>query len=237
MSTETTANTSLDIGTRFDTLEKLKITCVDVAVRDGFEFRVLRSNPNRYEIKCKVETCPWRIYARSVKKTPVFRIQRVTNEHNCVGPTHLGHCNVTQKFLANKLAEKIATQPNYRPVDIVKDIHLQYGVAVKYHKAFRAKDDAFVKINGTHEEAYKYLPKYCEDLQEANVGSLIELETTPDNKFRRVFVSYGASGQGFSHCRPLLGLDGTHLTSKYKGITYRPQFVLKSRHLARSDRY
>ena len=37
-------------------------------------------------------------------------------------------------------------------------------------------------------------------------------------KFQRLFISYKATIDGFIHCRPLLGLDGTHLTSKYGGI-------------------
>ena len=52
-------------------------------------------------------------------------------------------------------------------------------------------------------------------------GSSIILETTPSDagtKIHRLFISYRASIDGFSHCRALLGLDGAHLTSKYGGI-------------------
>ena len=52
-------------------------------------------------------------------------------------------------------------------------------------------------------------------------GSSIILETTSSDagtKFHRLFISYRASIDGFVHCRALLGLDGTHLTSKYGGI-------------------
>jgi zinc finger SWIM domain-containing protein 3 len=37
-------------------------------------------------------------------------------------------------------------------------------------------------------------------------------------KFYRLFISYKVSIDGFVHCRALLGLDRTHLTSKYGGI-------------------
>jgi zinc finger SWIM domain-containing protein 3 len=52
-------------------------------------------------------------------------------------------------------------------------------------------------------------------------GSFINLETTPldeDTKFHRLFISFHASINGFVHCGALLGLDRTHLTSKYGGI-------------------
>jgi hypothetical protein len=84
---------------------------------------------------------------------------------------------------------------------------------------------ALVDINGTHEDAYKHLPQYCKDLENSNPNSVIVLENTADNKFKRLFISYGASATGFAHCRPLLGLDGTHLKAKYQGI------IIKISHL------
>jgi MULE transposase domain len=49
-------------------------------------------------------------------------------------------------------------------------------------------------------------------------GSSIIFETTLSDagtKFHRLFISYKALIDDFVHCRALLGLDGTHLTSKY----------------------
>ena len=44
------------------------------------------------------------------------------------------------------------------------------------------------------------------------------VERTAENKFQRLFLYHSAYASGFGYCRPLLGLDGTHLKSKYKGI-------------------
>ena len=77
-------------------------------------------------------------------------------------------------------------------------------------------------INGTDEESYFALPKYCEDLKRNNDGSKVVLESTSEEevgqRFRRMFVCYGASAMGFVYCRPVLGLDGTHLNAKYRGV-------------------
>jgi len=74
-------------------------------------------------------------------------------------------------------------------------------------------------INGTVEDAYNALPKYCEDLNQSNPDSTIVLECTPEGdagqRFQRIFVCYSASAIGFGYCRPVLGLDGTHLKTKY----------------------
>jgi MULE transposase domain len=85
-------------------------------------------------------------------------------------------------------------------------------------KAFRSKESAALKINGSYEEGFKAVPEYCKNIESTNPGSVIELCSTSENKFQRVFICYSASASGFAHCRPLLGLDGTYLKSKYQDI-------------------
>ena len=44
-------------------------------------------------------------------------------------------------------------------------------------------------------------------------------EQTQDHKFQRLFIVYGASGNGFAFYRStILGLDSTHLKTKYLSI-------------------
>ena len=77
-------------------------------------------------------------------------------------------------------------------------------------------------INGTVEDAYNALPKYCEDFNQSNPDSTIVLECTLECNGSQccqcVFVSYSASAIGFGYCRPILGLDSTYLKTKYKGV-------------------
>jgi len=90
------------------------------------------------------------------------------------------------------------------------------GVKISYSTAYRAKEHANELNNGTHVAAYQALPKYCEDVLSSNPNSVAILEKTPDDKFYRLFICYGACATGFIHCRPLLGLDSTHLKHKYQ---------------------
>ena len=116
---------------------------------------------------------------------------------------------MTADFISSTIHERLAARPEYKPADIVKDMHTEFGVEIKYKKAWRAKEHASLKIDGTHEESYAYLPKYCKDLAAANPGDLIVLDRTTENKFQRVFICYGACAKGFANCRPILGLDST----------------------------
>jgi zinc finger SWIM domain-containing protein 3 len=88
--------------------------------------------------------------------------------------------------------------------DHFKDI---YGIRISYMKAYRGRERAIKFINGSHEEAYSRLPKYCEEIQHSNPGSTVQLDVDPTTRrFKRVFISFAASAMGFAYCRPLLGL-------------------------------
>ena len=112
----------------------------------------------------------------------------------------------------------VQQQPRYRPSNIVLDVQRELGVEITYSKAFRAKEFALEAIYGTHEEVYKAMPKYTVSLEETNPNSIIRLDITAENQFERVFICYGVCAIGFAHCRPLLGLDGTHIKTRYQGI-------------------
>jgi len=140
----------------------------------------------------------------------MFRIKIFESVHNCQGIGYLGHNNVSAKFIANYIVDKLKFQPDYRPSAIVKDIKDLFHVEIDYNKAYRAKELTLGFINGTYEDAYKSLPKYCQDIERTNPNSLVKLEATSDNKFKCIFICYSACAQGFAFCRPLLchGLDG-----------------------------
>ena len=74
------------------------------------------------------------------------------------------------------------------------------------------------QINDSHEESYAKLHQYCEDIVNMNPGSIAFIEVMEDHKFKRMFITFGTAEKGFTHCLPILGLDGTYLKSKYLGI-------------------
>lgn len=97
----------------------------------------------------------------------------------------------------------------------------EFGINIGYKQIHRVKDVAKKVINGSDENVYKSLPKYCENLDRNNPGGKIILESIDEegvNRFSRMFVCYDAAAKEFEYCRLVLGLDGTHLKAKYKGI-------------------
>lgn len=61
------------------------------------------------------------------------------------------------------------------------------------------------------------MPKYTISL-ETNPNSITRLNITAENQFQRVFIYYDACAVDFAHYRPLLGVDDTHIKTRYYGI-------------------
>lgn len=209
----------LAVDNDFGNLTILKEVCRDWAIKKTFEFKTVRATKTRYEIVCKQEGCSWRLYARSIGEADnIFRIIKYNGDHECFGLMHTGHKQATAKFIASWILPKLKQQPDHRPSAMVIDFKTEFGIDIEYSKALRGKERAIEMIHGTFEDAYKAMPQYCRDIEATNPGSIASLELTSDNRFKRVFISFGASAMGFAHCRPLIGLDGTHLKTRYQGI-------------------
>ena len=208
----------LQVRTVYNTATKLKLACKAHAIQANFEFVTVKSDKRRYTIKCKDEDCSWQLHATNVENTCRFRIRKLSETHDCFGLIHTRHKQVTNTFIATRIQDKLRAQPNYTPTQIRLDLKTELGVDISYAKAWRARELALNFINGTHEEAYAKLPGYCKDVLNTNPHTTAILERDDDGKFKRIFISYGASAMGFGHCLPILGLDGTHLKSKYLSI-------------------
>ncbi|XP_021774652.1 uncharacterized protein LOC110738561 [Chenopodium quinoa] len=79
-------------------------------------------------------------------------------------------------------------------------------------------------IHGFFGEAYSLLPRYAEMVKETNPGSYAlvtwtQLFANVQPRFKACFFSFAAQVRGFLRgCRPIIGIDGAHLSGYYKGI-------------------
>ena len=155
----------------------------------------------------------------------VWQVRTSIQSHACNGINGLGHSNLDQEFISIEILPKLRSDMSFTPKAIRNHFKDQYGVEISYSKAYRGRERALNVINGSHEEAYRSLPKYCDEILRSNPGSTAELEIDPEtNQFKRLFISFAASAMGFAYCRPVLGLDGTHLKHKYQGALYERRF-------------
>ncbi|KAE8776478.1 hypothetical protein D1007_50921 [Hordeum vulgare] len=91
-----------------------------------------------------------------------------------------------------------------------------YGYAVKYGKAWRAKANATRILYGDYEEAYNRVSRFLGAIAHRNPGMY---HVVDDNHavFHRAFWCYGQCVEAFKNCHPVLSVDGTFLTDRYKG--------------------
>lgn len=78
---------------------------------------------------------------------------------------------------------------------------------------------ARANLFGNYNESFDELRWYSDSIRRTNPGSVVSLKTEQvDNRFKRIFIAFSASVEGFKHCRPVLFVDGTFMKSRYKGM-------------------
>ena len=55
-----------------------------MAVEHNFEFKIVRSSPDRYEVRCLQDNCGWKVRAKRIPRSDkLFRIKQVDLKHTC----------------------------------------------------------------------------------------------------------------------------------------------------------
>ncbi|KAG6525668.1 hypothetical protein ZIOFF_015634 [Zingiber officinale] len=76
-------------------------------------------------------------------------------------------------------------------------------------------------VQGSVEEQFQQITKYCAELKRSDVGATIVLKLTEDDevpRFQRLYVCFSACKQGFKNaCRRIIGVDGCFLKVEHGG--------------------
>ncbi|XP_073138772.1 uncharacterized protein [Henckelia pumila] len=208
-------------GQTFKDATKFRVYLKSYAVATRRSFLYKKNDSVKVIVVCSDSNCNLRIYASKHKSDNLFGIRKCNLEHSC-GEDHLrsrGHPRADSSWVANVVKDKLRAEPLYRSCEIIKDIHLEYGVELESHRAWMGKELAMHDIHGTDKGAYGRLHWYCNAVKETNPGSFADCEIDDvTQKFQRLFICLNACVVGFVNgCRPFLFLDGTHIKNKYKG--------------------
>jgi MuDR family transposase/MULE transposase domain/SWIM zinc finger len=207
------------VGQEFAEIEDCRRSVKATAIQDNFELKVCKSDKQRFTVICAGVECLWRLHAAKVPDSTIFTVRSIREPHSCGGPNTLGHKQASSKWISYQIRDRVKDYPEYKPKEIATDLRREHGVSISYSQAWRSKERSIADIRGSVENAYHRLPAYCHQIIQSNPGSVAQFETDERKRFQRIFVSYYAYIRGFmSGCRPLLGLDGTHLKGKYLGI-------------------
>ena len=210
-------------GARYAHKEDLKEAVKHWAVSLQREFRVVKSSNYVYEVRCMKEECPWRIHAYRGKWNDYWKVSIVT-EHRChLQGVEKYHRNITSAFIATEMYSGVVHNHGFEPRSIISHIEDKFKYTISYAKAWRAKQKILEMRYGTFEASYDNLPRLLGNIAQRNSNTYFDIHTLQSNAnptksvLQRAFFSLGACINAFVHCRPVLCIDGTFLTGKYRG--------------------
>ncbi|KAL7168719.1 hypothetical protein ACSBR2_039045 [Camellia fascicularis] len=116
------------------------------------------------------------------------------------------------------IVNEVHGNPQTRPIDVVRQFTDQYGLTITYNHAWLGVEKARTTTFGDFSMSYDEIRWYMDIVMSTNPGSYLQLDYNHQSgRFKRFFVTFNASIQGFRHCHPLLFIDRTFLKGKYKG--------------------
>ncbi|KAL7235051.1 hypothetical protein ACSBR1_018519 [Camellia fascicularis] len=163
--------------------------------------------------------CTWLVHARVLSSNGILCVKKLDTVHN-YGAAVRTHRNprTGSDLVSSVVADRVCAQPLTRPTDIVFDMKNDYGLDISYRVVWLGVEKAMGEVYGDQAMSFDQLRWYSDFVMEKNPNSYINLEFHQQTgRFIRYFTSFRVCIDGFSHCRPLLFLDGTFLKGRFKG--------------------
>jgi hypothetical protein len=110
----------------------------------------------------------------------------------------------------------------YEPKAIIGAIGEKFGYTISYDKAYQANKKVLEHRWGTCEASYHNLPNLLHTIVQMNPGNYYDIKDYPCEEkpgklvLQWSFLALGACIEAFKLCRPIICIDGTFLTGKYK---------------------
>ncbi|XP_056696840.1 uncharacterized protein [Spinacia oleracea] len=207
----------------FKDRESFMNVLMDYCIQEGFGLSVEKSDNLRYTAVCAIEGCDWRIHASKMVDKFSWAIKCMSGEHKLCGRLEVNPI-VTTNWLVRKLLPDIEANLEIPVVTLQRYAQERFQIEVKPRLFYKVKAVAKEIIHGSFSESYALLPRYAEMIKETNPGSyaLVTWHSVSGDvqpKFKACFFSFAAQFRGFlTGCRPIIGIDGSHLSGYFKGI-------------------
>ncbi|TXG50204.1 hypothetical protein EZV62_022728 [Acer yangbiense] len=173
----------------FESKKQLQSQLGGYSLKKGFQIRVMKSDTTRYQVRCIVEECNWRLRAVKVGNSDYFQIRRFDHEHTCSNEARFSlKRQASARDIGEHIKEKFRDHRLYKPKEIIQDLQTEFGISCNYHKGYRAKHIALDEVQGIPVESYRILPSYLYMLEQTNPGTITDLHTYSE---RNMLGRYG----------------------------------------------
>jgi hypothetical protein len=163
------------------------------------------------------------VYASKDKWKNYWEIKSVVDHTYVLEQLDASHRNLSSGFVASQMFAKIVENPAFEPMSIILAIEKKFRYHISYGKTYMAKKKVVEMRWGTYEASYDNLPQLMNTIATLNHGSYYDIKSynhvsRPGKQvLQRAFLALGPAIAAFKQCRPVIFIDGTFLTGKYKG--------------------
>ncbi|KAG5598058.1 hypothetical protein H5410_039290 [Solanum commersonii] len=201
-----------------------EITCVEDTTQDTEALAMVESRICDSYYILELEVTNYIIDSKSIKasckkKSDVFIVGSFNSEHTCpMRDMVLTKVQATVGFVSVVTAPKLINHKQiHTPKGIIIDIREFYGVQISYQQAWRAKERALEMIRGKSFAGYRQMLRYIYMLNTVYPNSYIRMQKIEEEEFMYLFVALRPLIRGFDYYKPIVVVDGAHLSGAYKG--------------------
>ena len=214
---------NIEIGAMYPSKKQLREAITKCAMSTQRVFQTDVSSKKNLTVSCICDRCPARVHAY-VPKYEVYWLVSDVVPHNCKMRTMLtDHANLSSTLLAELMYSEIVEKKDILVKSIITAVKSRFDYEISYGKAWRAKQCALEKRFGNFLDAYDTVVRLIKTLQERNPGTYVDIidyvhpEVAGAKVLQRLFFSFAICIEAFTHCQPVMFVDGTFLTGKYRG--------------------
>ena len=189
------------------------------ALKLKFSFKLYKVTKTLVVEKCCVAGCGWKLRAGVKHGTNRFWVTKYLKTHTCLVSDRMAQRkHSTPKYVGKLFIERVGIIDGLNLKHIKEAMKNIFGMTLDYTTSYRALLYAQELVRGSVEDGYGRLPSYMEQIKIVNLGSITSIEHDDKDRFKYLFLAFGASITGFQYQRRVIVVDGTHLSRKYEGV-------------------
>jgi len=104
------------------------------------------------------------------------QIKVLPSDHDCPTTKLVVGKMASQDWCADRLGDWLKKNPTKRAKDCKEKLEDDYGIKLKYSKAWSGMKLAIDQIHGRYEESFQLLFNWAAQIEHVSPGSLIEIE-------------------------------------------------------------
>ncbi|XP_019197083.1 PREDICTED: uncharacterized protein LOC109190938 [Ipomoea nil] len=209
------------LGLTFKDKKEFREAITNYAIKEGKEMKYEKNDKVRCVVKCKHESCPWKVTLRYDKDDKFWKITVLNEKHDgCVRTKKNSMVNST--IVAKRWKQEIKGHLDWKTNAFLKKVCIDDHYTLSKKQAWRALVKAKGEIRHEAEDYFNKIWSYCMEIERTNPKctykvKLSELQEDGKDRFLRMYICWEAMKEGFKHCRRIIGLDGCHLKCKTGG--------------------